>query len=132
MGKPLFRKKFSFVLASTLVFSVLFASIVYACSGLGQMRMVFHHDSMNGGMVERGPCSENKQEICKSVRHRMLSIQNSSLQAEVPVYGSTILQELSTDAPIPPDISLVSHPLLTTFHPLFKLSLIYSYLVLRI
>lgn len=131
MRKPLFTKKPSFLVALTLIFSVLFTAIVYACSGLDPMRMSFHPASMNGGTVERGPCSEHKQDICKSVRYRMLSIHASSPPAEIPLYSSTFPQ-VSIEVPVRSEASLATLPLETAFHPVFKLSLTYSYLVLRI
>src|SRR5713226_4884478 len=117
MMKPLFARKPSFLFASTLIFSVLFTAIVYACSGLGPMRMVFQHDSMNGGMVERGPCSEHKQDICKSVRQRMLSIQVSSAQTDTLRVLST-----SVEAALQPDVLLASTPSRTVFNPISKIS----------
>jgi hypothetical protein len=133
MGKLLFTKKFSLLLASTLIFSVLFTAIVYACSGLDQVRMAFHHSSMNGGtMVERGPCSEHKQDLCKSVRYRILSIQASATRVENSLQVLTIPPESSVHVPMPFAVSLGSLPLRTVFHPVFKLSLPFTYLVLRI
>lgn len=132
MRKTLFAKKVSFLLASILIFSVLFTAIVYACSGLDPMRMAFHHGSMDGGTVERGPCSEHKQDICKSVRYRILSIQASASQPAVPPQSSTVPLASSVDTPVPMDILAASLRSPTSFHPFFKIPLTYSYLVLRI
>jgi len=132
MRKPLFTKKASFLLASTLVFSVLFTAIVYACSGLNLLPMNTHLSSMSGEGVKRGPCAEHKQDICKSVRDRMLSVQLSVSKAEasqqvlvLPLLPSveTVKQAVFSPAPFELQIS---------YHPVFKLSLPFSYLVLRI
>ena len=87
MRKTFFTKKLSFLVASTLVLSLLSTSIVYACSKLDPMNMALQLSSMNGmdgmnkGMIERGPCANHKQGICKSVRDRLLSIQPSPSKA---------------------------------------------------
>ena len=132
MRKPLFSKKPSCLLASTLIFSVLFTAIVYACSGLASMQMSSLDASMDKGTVERGPCSEHKQDICKSVRYRMLSIQSSSYQAGTSLYVSTLPQDASMERFLLPDASHAYLPSAIVFNPLFKRSLIYSDLVLRI
>jgi hypothetical protein len=132
MRKTLFAKKVSFLYASMLIFSVLFTAIVYACSGLDPLRMAFHDSSMNTEAVERGPCSEHKQEVCKSVRHRMLSIQASASQPVVPLQSSTVPQEATLGISLLPIVSILSLSLLASFHPSFKLSLPFFYRVLRI
>lgn len=127
----LFSRKFLLFIASALAFSLLFLSVVYACSGLDSMQIASRHaamDNMDKGMVERGPCSEHKQDICKSVRHRMLSSQASSYQVETPLHGSTLSQEVSIEGYSLPGVSPSHLPL----HPLVNLSLTYSDLVLRI
>lgn len=121
------------IAAIALVFTLLFVSIVYACSGLDQVRMSFQHSSMDGGtMVERGPCSEHKQDLCKSVRHRMLSIQAPSTQTENSAQVLATPLEPFVEASTTFYVSLASLQLSAAFHPLFKLPLTYSYLVLRI
>jgi hypothetical protein len=130
-------KRFLISTASVLVFSVLFVSVVYACSGIALMGAMLQHSSMNemgemnGGMVQRGPCSDHKQDVCKSVRQRMLSIQTASTQIEPSLQVSTIPQALFIN-PAPSDFSPTPSSLRTIFDPLAKLSLSYSYLVLRI
>jgi len=135
MGKPLFIKRPSFLLAWTLVFSVLFTAIVYACSGLASMQMSSLHAShafMDGEMGDKNPCGERKQDICQSVRYRMLSIQSSSYQAGTSLYVSTLPQDASIERFLLPDASHAYLPSAIVFNPLFKRSLVYSDLVLRI
>jgi hypothetical protein len=115
-----------------VIFFILFASVAYACSGLGSMQILPLHASMNAEKMEKDSCDETKEEICQFLRHRMVSIQASRSQAEILVHGSTLPQAVLIKVPMTLDLSLVSAPSLFTFHPLFKLSLTYSYLVLRI
>jgi hypothetical protein len=125
------------LIASILVVSVLFNSIVYACSGLASVSMALHHSVNSGnGMqqdtVERGPCAEHKQDICQSVRARMLSIQISLSKADearpllvapLPLVIDVIEQTVLPPGPL---------ELKVFYHPVFKLSLPLSLLVLRI
>lgn len=121
-------KKLTTSTVFVLVFSLLFASIVYACSGLDSMRMASHNASMGGGAVEKGPCNDTKHDICKSVRYRMLSIQDSPSRSEISLQVSTIPLELSVDILAPLALPPAHLSSLTTF----RRPLIYSYLVLRI
>ncbi len=125
-------KRLSTATAIIVIFPLLFVSIVYACSGLNSMGMAFHRSSMDGGAMERGPCSERKQDICEFVRYRMLSIQTSVSQAAVPLHDSTVPLASSVDTLVPMDILTASLRSPTSFHPFFKIPLTYSYLVLRI
>ena len=125
-------KQLTTATAIVLIFALLFVSVVYACSGLDPLRMAFGHSSMSTGAVERGPCSEQKQDICQSVRHRMLSIQASASQPAVPLHDSTVPLASSVDTPVPMDILAASLRSPTSFPPFFKIALTYSYLVLRI
>lgn len=126
-------KKLSSLIAIILTFSFLFTSIVYACSGLDSMLMVSHEASTDREARDMGPCSEQKPEICKSLRDQFLSIRDSSSsKAAILVYDSTVLEEVSTEIPLTSELSLLSRSLPIGFHPFFKLPLIYSYLVLRI
>ena len=125
-------KQLTTATAIVLIFALLFVSVGYACSGLDPMRMAFHDSSMNTGAVERGPCSEQKQDLCKSVRYRILSIQASASQPAVPSHDSTVPLASSVDTPVPMDILAASLRSPTSLHPFFKIPLTYSYLVLRI
>src|ERR671918_720663 len=124
----------SSIIPLLLVFSLLFTSVVYACSGLSVMQTKLMSASMDDGAVERGPCSKHKQDICKSVRERMLSIQPSSYKAEA-VQQSLIL--------LLPHNPLINIPKLIAFffssvaweialHSVFKIPLYLSSSVLRI
>src|SRR5947208_14548929 len=88
MRKSMPIRKSCLLVVSALVLSILFNSIIYACSRIDLMTVALHDssmsgmDGMHGGMVQREPCNQHKQNICKSVRNRMLSIQPSSYKAD--------------------------------------------------
>jgi hypothetical protein len=69
------------------------------------MRMSFMSSSMDDRTVERGPCSDHKQDICKSVRDRMVSRQVSLILKEITQHLVTLLQ--SEYFAIPPVVSLL-------------------------
>jgi hypothetical protein len=132
MRKPiLLRKPFTLV-SLAIVLSLLITTTVYACSGLGLMQMNTQHSSMDGEGVKRGPCAEHKQDICKSVRERMLSIQPAAFKA--PDAGSLLYCPTPLVLQSFENVGLLPQPfgVAIVYHPVFKLSLSFSYLVLRI
>ena len=125
-------KRLSIATALIVICSLLFVSIVYACSGLSSTQPAFHASSMNGATTEKGPCSEHQQDICKSVRDRMLSIQPSSSQAADSQQSSTLLVQFFIGIPTQLVFSPVQQACEAALHPVFKLSLPFSLSVLRI
>jgi hypothetical protein len=136
-------KQAGLVIGSVLAVSLLFSSVVYACSKLGSAGMVtmaMHGssmsttDGMNEKSVERGPCSKHKQDICKSVRDRMLSVQPSSSKAGDYQHPAFLRLPLDLVIKIPKHIALsfVSLKWQIAFHSIFKLPLPLSFSVLRI
>lgn len=125
-------------IVSALVVSILFNSVVYACSKLDPMALqvgsAHSMSGMNERTIERGPCAEHKQDICKSVRERLLSIQPSpsktadSQQQIIPFLPLNVI----IDIPKQMAFSSDSVDLKTAFHGVFKLPLPYSLRVLRI
>jgi hypothetical protein len=115
-----------------VIFSLLFTSIVYACSGLNSMSMSFVSAAMDHSAMERGPCTKHKQDICKSVRYQMLSRQASSLLEEITLYVSLILQFPHFDTPLVTSLLPVAGPPGVGFNLVSKLSFPFSNLVLRI
>ena len=94
------------------------------------MGIAIQNTAMDGDMAG-GPCSGQKKDICKSVRDSILSIQPSVSQAETsqqPVVPFPFFNESPTQAVISP----LSHVIDSPFHPVFKLPLTLSNLVLRI
>ena len=136
---PMTARKSWLLIASILAVSLVFNSIVYACSGLMSVGMVLQGslktmDGTNSATVERGPCADHKQDICKSVRDRMLSVQPSASKA-VDSQQTTILflpLNLIIDIPKHIDFSFGSLTWQTAFHAVFKLPLPFSLRVLRI
>ena len=127
------------VIGSVLALSLFFNSVVYACSKLSLV-MPMHGssmgtmDDMTGGSVEKGPCAEHKQDVCKTVRDRMLSIQpalhrSDDVQQPVPMLlPATLIIDIQRHS-----ASAVSpQTWRTAFHSIFKLPLSLSFSVLRI
>jgi hypothetical protein len=117
------------------VVSLLFTSIVYACSGLSVIQMSSMSASMDKtAAMERGPCTQHKQDICKSVRDRMLSVQPSYYRAEAVEQPIILFLPLNLIDHIPNQIVFSNGSLTwqTAFHAVFKLPLPFSLRVLRI
>ena len=126
-------KRLSAATALCVVFAFLSVSIAHACSGLGPFGVMIEQSSRNAGMANNGPCNQHKEDVCKSVRDSILSIQPSVSKAEVsqppalPIQLS-IESEGSTQVGFSPLFPVIER----AFHPVFKLPLSLSYLVLRI
>jgi hypothetical protein len=115
-----------------VISSLLFTSIVYACSGLNSMPMSFMSAAMDHSGMERGPCSKQKQDICKSVRDQMLSVPPSSPLADIAFHISTILQASHFDDLLLMKLLPAAGPPGVVFHPVLKLSCPFLNQVLRI
>ena len=115
-----------------VISSLLFTSIVYACSGLNSMPTSFVSAAMDHSAMEPGPCSKHKQDICKSVRDQMLSLKAPSSVTGIEVHILTVFHSAHVD--IPPLMNLLSPagPPGVVFRPVFKLSYPFSNQVLRI
>ena len=129
------------MIGSILAVTLLLNSVVYACSKVG-MVMAMHDSSMSmattDGMdqksVERDPCAQHKQDVCKSIRDRLLSVQPSLYKLD-PAQPSTV-----AFLPSNPAIEITSHIAApfgslrwqTAFHSVFKLPLRISLSVFRI
>jgi len=133
-------RKSSLLVAAALVLSLLFNSVVYACSKLAPLGMALQSssmetmDGMNGGAVERDPCARHEQDICKFVRNRMLSIQPSPSKAGDYQQPILLLLPLNLAIDIPKHISSSSASVAweIAFHSVFKLPLPLAFSVLRI
>lgn len=81
--------------------------------------------------MDRGPCRQDKQDVCKSVRDRMLSVQAAVSKAEASQQFLVLALPLLVESAD----HVVSHPVpfhLEIYHPVFKLSLSFVFLNLRI
>jgi len=123
-------KKLFAVAASIVAFAFIIVSVAHACSGLAPMSLALHQSPMNmGGGIP--PCSKEKGDSCQSVRDSILSVKPSISAADNPQ------QTVSpTQLPVENPIQRISSPVASlsgvAFHPVFKIPLTLSYLVLRI
>ena len=124
-------KRLSAATALFIVFAFLSVSIAHACSGLAPMNLAIQQSPMNMGGGNNPPCSKEKGDLCQSVRDSILSVKPSISAASNPQQTVPPLQ-LSIDSPIQFVSSLVAAIIGVSFHPVFKLPLTVSYLVLRI
>ena len=124
-------KRLSAATALFIVFAFLSVSIAHACSGLALVGTVVQQSPMNMGGGNNPPCNKEKGDICQSVRDSILSVKPLISVASNPQQTVPPLQ-LSIDSPIQIVSSPVAPIIAVSFHPVFKLSLTVSYLVLRI
>ena len=124
-------KRLSAATALFIVFAFLSVSIAHACSGLALVGAVVQQSPMNMGGGNNPPCNKEKGDICQSVRDSILSVKPSISVASNPQQTVPPLQ-LSIDSPIQIVSSPVTPIIAVSFHPVFKLPLTVSYLVLRI
>jgi hypothetical protein len=125
-------KRFSAAAALFVVFAFLFVSIAHACSGLGPVGVMIEQSSRSAGMANNGPCNQHKEDVCKSVRDSILSIQPSVSKAEVSQPVLPIQLSIESETPTQVGFSPLFPVIERAFHPVFKLSLSLSHLVLRI
>jgi hypothetical protein len=125
-------KRLSAATASFIVFAFLWVSTVHACSGLGPAGVMIEQSARNAGMANNSPCNEHKEDVCKSVRDSILSIQPSVSKAEVSQPVLPIQLSIESEGPTQVGFSPLFPVIERGFHPVFKLSLSLSYLVLRI
>ena len=116
-----------------VVFAVLLVSTVHACSGLGSRGVTVQQNAMNGGTTSQYPCGQSKVDICKTVRDSILSIQPSVSKADVSQQPVLAIQPfIESEGLTQGGFSPVFPAIERAFHPVFKLPLRLSYLVLRI
>ena len=115
-----------------VISSLLFTSIVYACSGLNSMPMSFVSAAMDHSTMEPGPCSKQKQDLCKSVRDQMLSLKASASVADIVLHLSAVLQSMHIEALLLINLLSTAGPPGVVFRPALKLSFPFSNQVLRI
>jgi hypothetical protein len=114
-----------------VVFSLLFTSVVYACSGHDFMPMSSMTADMDNKAMERGPCDKHKQDICKSIRYQMLSTEASSPVQQLLCHLFN-LKSVCFDVSLTMDLLPTSRPPGGLVHPVSKLSFSSSNQVLRI
>ena len=118
----------SFIAALSLVFT----AVVYACSGLSSLPSRSLSAAMDHNGMEGGPCNNHKQDICKFIRHEMISVQSSSPLTELAFQIWTIVQAADFDDPVLIKLLPATGPPGVVFHPVSKISYPFSNQVLRI
>ena len=124
-------KKLSALAASIVVFAFVFVSIAHACSGLAPVSLSVQQTPMNMDGGNTSPCGKQKEDICQSVRDSILSVK-PSISAASHLQQTLPPLQLSIDSPVEFVFSPVAPIIGVSLHPVFKLPLAVSYLVLRI
>jgi hypothetical protein len=96
------------------------------------MRVALHPTSDGFDMVKKDPCNETKEDVCKSVRDRMISIQASPPTVETFSYGFLTVPPLAGEVSEPAGFMSTSQSLRTSFLHSLERPLFLSYSVLRI
>ncbi len=119
----------------TMMGFFLFAGIAYACPGT----TLVHDEPINVSntmaghdMDQNDGCVDNNVNKCQSVRDQMLS---ATVSLEAPTGCQRLSEEpqaLLAVTSVPRLLSGASPPLTQAFHPVYKLPLSFSYLVLRL
>ena len=119
-------KKFSILTAGIVALVFVLVTIGHACGDMGELSSA----SQIATELEASdnlPCSNRDNDLCKSVRDGLLSVKLSSSGTDSLVVPrpplSVMIPRVHTSSP-----NLIR----AAFHPVFKLSLSFSYLVLRI
>jgi len=131
-GRLCLARRVPTAIVSVITASFLAATLVYACSGGDFMRLGHPVSSLSGGMVSNGPCNETRQDVCKSVRDRMLSIQASPPQAGISSSATLVISPMAAEVPRPQGLTGTSDPSRVSFLPARKRSLFLSYSILQI
>ena len=122
-------KRLSAATALFIVFAFLSVSIAHACSGLAPKGIAVQQSPMNMGGGNNPPCSKGNGDVCQSVRDSILSVKPSISTAGNPQHPPL---QLSIEIPNQLVTSDLAPVIESAFHPVFKLPLTLSYLVLRI
>jgi hypothetical protein len=124
-------EKLSVITATVVAFAFVLVTITHACSGLRPMSTAAHLSRMDTGASDSSPCGNENSDICESVRDSMLSVKPSALGVD-SLEKTSLTLATSFVSPSGFGSSPVALVTRVTFHPVFKLSLSFLYLVLRI
>lgn len=129
------HKPVKYLTLATIAF-FLFAGIAYACPGgsfAGAAPVNFSSEMPGHDMGPQDGCGDSKVNACQSVRDQMLSINAAPAQPAASFHRFNVsLQPLLQPAAPTAVFYGGSPPGTLPFHPVFKLQLSYSYLVLRL
>jgi hypothetical protein len=121
--------------AFLVLFSFMFVAIVHACSGLDGMTMASLHNTSENPMMGGEPCGKTKpnhNNVCESVRYRMLSVQAEPAQNGLTFLQSTLPNTISAADLIPLGALLAAPPGAAVIDSFPRHSLRFSHIVLRI
>src|SRR5258707_6713132 len=110
-------RRLSAATALFVVFAFLLVSIAHACSGLGPVGVMIEQSSRNAGMANNSPCNQHKEDVCKSVRDSILSIQPSVSKAEVSQPVLPIQVSIESESPTQVGFSPLFPVIERAFHP---------------
>ena len=117
-----------------ILFTFLFVGVVHACSGLNGMHRVSIDSASDDAAIAGQPCDHEKRrdDRCKSVRYRMLSLQAERTQNDLNLLASPLADALSSGdaATLARLLAVHPHPAASKFP--FKHSPLSSYVVLRV
>jgi hypothetical protein len=123
-------KKLSAVVACTVVLVFVAVSIAHACAGLAPVNSIVQQSFINIDGTNH-PCHSDESDFCKSVRDSILSLKPSTPGIDTPEQRAIPLLLPVEDAKLVAS-SRINSITQGAFHPVFKLPLFFSYLVLRI
>ena len=120
--------------ALLVLFSVLSVTIVHACSGLDSVRMASLHSASDDATMAGQPCDQMKHDddLCKSIRYRMLSIQAEAAPNSLTLLPSTLPSAISVEDLLPLTPLLAAPPGAAPVDSLSRHLPRFSHIVLRI
>jgi hypothetical protein len=134
IGQGLMHKPVKYLTLATVAF-FLFAGIAYACPGItfAADNATNFSNAMPGHDMGKDDCADVNIHVCQSVRDQMLSINAAPAQPAAGFHRLGLSPQPLLDSAAPTPVFYGgSPPDIAPFHPVFKLQLSYSYLVLRL
>lgn len=129
------RKPLKYITLATVAFFV-FTAVVYACPGItfAANSALNFSSAMPEHNMGKDDCGDHKVNICQSVRDQLVSIKGATAEPASVLYRVSLTpQPLLVDSATAPRVFYGRSPPGTpAFHPVFKLQLAFSYLVLRL
>jgi hypothetical protein len=129
------RKPVKYITLATVAFFI-FTAVAYACPGITYAAgsALNFSSAMPEHDMGKDDCGDHKINICQSVRDQLVSIKAPTVQPASTLYRVSLTpQPLLFEAATAPHLFYGrSPPEAPAFHPVFKLQLAYSYLVLRL
>jgi hypothetical protein len=120
--------------ALVVLVSIVSVTIVHACSGLDSVRTASLHNASDDATMAGQPCDQMKHDddLCKSIRYRMLSIQAESAPNSLTLLPSTLPSTISVEDVLPLAALRAAPPRAAAVDSIFRHSPRLSHIVLRI